>query len=47
MNGSDKMANVKMAVDDVLCQRTALRIPDIDPNHSHVVFGRHFDNSRP
>jgi len=45
-NDSDKTANVEAAIDDVLCQRTTLGIPDIDPNYSHIGFGRSFDNSR-
>jgi len=28
-NGSDEMSNVEVTIDDVLCQRTALGIPDV------------------
>jgi len=46
LNGSNETANVEMVVDNVLCQRTALGILDVDPNHSHIRFGRSLDNLR-
>jgi len=30
------LSNVKLAIDNVLCCRTALGIPDVDLNHCHV-----------
>ena len=38
-------ANIETVVDNGLCQRTTLEIPDVDPNHSHIRFGRSLDNS--
>jgi len=45
-NDSNKTTNVEAAIDDVLYQRTTLGIPDINPNYSHIGFGKSFDNSR-
>ena len=44
-NSSNEMSNIEAIVDDILCQRTALGIPDIYPNDHHVRFGRCFDNT--
>ena len=30
------LSNIELVIDDVLCYRTALRIPDVNPNHCHV-----------
>ena len=46
MNGSDILSNIKTLIDDVLHQRTTLRIPDIYPYHYHVEFGRCFNNTQ-
>jgi len=44
-NDNDEMANVETVINNVLCQRTTLGIPDVNPNHSHIGFGRSLDNS--
>ena len=44
MNGHNKLSNIKMIIDNVLFQRTALGILDIYPNHCHIGFGRCFDD---
>ena len=44
MNSHNKLSNIKMMIDNVLCQRTALEILDIYPNHCHIEFGRYFDD---
>ena len=36
MDSSYILSNVKLAIDDILCCRTALEIPDVNPNHCHV-----------
>ena len=35
-DGSNEMSNVKMTIDDVLCQRTTLGIPDVYLDHCYV-----------
>ena len=35
-DGSDKSSNVEATIDNVLCQRTTLGIPDVHPDHRHV-----------
>ena len=45
VNSSDISANIESLIDDVLSLRTTLGIPDIYPNHYHVQFGRHLDNT--
>jgi len=45
-DSSDKTSNVETMIDDVLCQKTTLGIPDVHPDHRHVQFGRCFDNAR-
>ena len=40
-NGRNKSSNVKLTIDNVLCTRTTLGIPD----HCHVGFGRSFDDA--
>jgi len=35
-DGSDEVSNVETIIDDVLCQRTALGIPNVHPDHCHV-----------
>ena len=35
-DGSYVLFNVELAIDDVLCCRIALRIPDINSNYYHV-----------
>jgi len=44
-DSSDKMSNVKMMIDNVLHRRTALRIPNVHPDHHHVRFRRRFDDT--
>jgi len=44
-DGSNKMSNVETMIDDVLCQRTTLGIPDAHPDHCHVQFGGYFDDT--
>jgi len=39
-------SNIETSVDDTFSLRTTFRVSDIDPNHSHVRFGRYFDNIR-
>jgi len=29
-------SNIELAIDDILCCRTALGIPNVDPNHCHI-----------
>ena len=36
IDGSYVLSNVESAIDDVLCYRIALRIPDINSNYCHV-----------
>ena len=45
-NGSNITTNIKASIDECFGQRTTLRIPDVNPNNSHVQFWRDFDNSR-
>ena len=35
-NGSNKSSNIEVTIDNVLCQRTTLGIPDIHPDHCYV-----------
>ena len=35
-DGSDESSNVESTIDNVLCQRTTLGIPDVHPDHCHV-----------
>ena len=44
-DGSNKMSNVETMIDDVLCQRTTLGIPDAHPDYCHVQFGGYFDDT--
>ena len=43
-NSCNKLSNVKTMIDNVLCQRTALGILDIHPNHHYIRFRRSFNN---
>jgi len=43
-NSHNKLSNIETTIDNVLCQRTALRIPDIHPNYYHIGFGRCFND---
>ena len=45
-DSSNKMFNVEKMINNVLCWRTTLGIPDVYPNYCHVWFGRHFDDIR-
>ena len=36
MDDSYILSNIELAINDVLCCRTALGIPDVDPNHCHI-----------
>jgi len=45
-DSSDETSNVEVTIYDVLCQRTTLEIPDVQPDHRHVLFRRHFDDVR-
>ena len=45
-DGSNEVSSVEMTIDDVLCQRTALGIPDVHPDHCYVRFWRCFDDTR-
>jgi len=35
-DGSDETSYVEVTIDDILCQRTALGIPDVQPDHCHI-----------
>ena len=37
---------IEASIDEHLSVFTTLDIPDVNPNYSHVGFGRNFDNSR-
>ena len=43
-NSCNKSSNIKTMIDNVLCQRTALEIPDIHLNYHYIRFERYFDD---
>ena len=43
-NSHNKSSNIKTTIDNVLCQRTALEIPDIYLNYHYIRFGRYFND---
>jgi len=45
VNGCNKLSNVKSMIDDVLCTRTTLEIPDIHPDHCLIGFGQCFNDT--
>ena len=45
-DSSNESSDIEILVDDCLGLCTILQIPDVDPNDSHVRFGRCFDNMR-
>ena len=46
IDSSDVTTNIELSVDDCLSFGSILWIPDIDPNNSHIRFGRCFDYTR-
>ena len=45
LNSSDKLTYIEVTVNDVLSQRTILGIPDVHPNHCHIRFRGHFNDT--
>ena len=43
-NGRNVLSNVESPIDDILCTRTTLRIPDVYPYYCFIWLRRHFDN---
>ena len=39
VNGHNKLPNIKLSIDDVLCTRTALGIPDVHPYYCFIQLG--------
>jgi len=44
VNGSNKAANIKAAVDECLGCQATLKVPYVDPNYCHIRFRGYFDN---
>ena len=44
-NSCNKLSNVKLLIDNVLCARTTLGIPNVHLDHCLVGFGQYFNNA--
>ena len=44
-NCSYKASYIKSSIDDFFCIRTALRVPNIDPDNGHVRFKKDLDDT--
>jgi len=45
LNCSYKASHIELSVDDFFCIRTALRVPNIDPDNRHVRFRGDLDDT--
>ena len=43
-NSHNVMSNVKAFINEIFCFGTTLEVPNINSNHSHVRFGKSFNN---
>ena len=45
LNSCNVLTNIKASINKVFCFGTALKVSNINSNHSHVRFGESLDNS--
>ena len=43
MNSGNVLSKIEVSVDDILCGRPTLQVPDINPNYCYIRFERDFD----